>query len=127
MLKNEALDGVIIGTRCSTHTDFAELASKYSLPIFLEKPVCIKEDDLARLEALVPQMNDKTVVSFPLRVSNLLLKVKEIIDSGRIGKVEHVQAYNNVPYGIGYYHKWYREESVTGGMFLQKATHDLDL
>ena len=71
-------------------------------------------------------MNTKTVVSFPLRTSAILLKVKELIDSGKIGTVEHVQAYNNVPYGRGYYHKWYRLESETGGQWLQKATHDLD-
>lgn len=32
----------------------------------------------------------------------------------------------NVPYGGCYYHSWYRDESITGGLFLQKATHDLD-
>lgn len=126
MLENEALDGVIIGTRCDSHTDYAELVASYSLPMFLEKPVCVVEKDLARLEALVKEMNDKTVVSFPLRVSNMLLKIKEIVDSGEIGKIEHIQAYNNVTYGRGYYHKWFREEAVTGGQFLQKATHDLD-
>ena len=52
--------------------------------------------------------------------------VKNIIESGRIGKIEHVQAHNNVNYGRGYYHKWYRDENETGGLFLQKATHDFD-
>jgi predicted dehydrogenase len=66
------------------------------------------------------------VVSFPLRLTNILQYVKKILDSGRIGEIAHIQAYNNVPYGRGYYHKWYRDESETGGLFLQKATHDLD-
>ncbi|WP_419872254.1 Gfo/Idh/MocA family protein [Candidatus Pristimantibacillus sp. PTI5] len=51
---------------------------------------------------------------------------KEIIDSGRIGTVEHVQAVNNVPYGNVYYQNWYRDEQITGGLFLQKATHDFN-
>lgn len=125
MLKSEKLDGVLIGTRCSLHTPYALLVAKYGIPMFLEKPVCTTEEDLERLKTIL-HMNEKTVVSFPLRTSMLLQKVKEIVDSGKLGTVEHVQAYNNVPYGRGYYHKWYRDESETGGLFLQKATHDLD-
>lgn len=37
-----------------------------------------------------------------------------------------VQAVNNVPYGSVYYHSWYRDPAETGGLFLQKATHDID-
>ena len=125
MLSSESLDGVCIGTRCSSHTEYMLLCAKYGLPTFLEKPVCTTEEDLARLKA-IEGMNDKVVVSFPLRYSVLVSYVKELIDSGRIGKVQHVQAINNVPYARGYYHKWYRDENETGGLFLQKATHDLD-
>jgi predicted dehydrogenase len=126
MMQKEPLDGVLIGTRCSTHTDYAVRVAKYGLPLFLEKPVCTNYKDLARLYEMLPSMNEKTVVSFPLRVTSVFEKVKEIVDSGRLGKIEHIQAYNNVPYGRGYYHKWYRDENETGGLFLQKATHDLD-
>ncbi len=125
MLESEALDGVLIGTRCSLHTHYACLVAKYNLPLFLEKPVATTEEDLHRLEALT-HINDKTVVSFPLRLSRMCSFVKEIVDSGKLGDIAHVQAYNNVPYGRGYYHLWYRNENETGGLFLQKATHDLD-
>ncbi|MBE7046951.1 MAG: gfo/Idh/MocA family oxidoreductase, partial [Ruminococcaceae bacterium] len=40
MLKNEKLDGICIGTRCSLHTHYAMLVAKYNIPLFLEKPVC---------------------------------------------------------------------------------------
>ena len=126
MLTEEKLDGVLIGTRCSLHTHFALIVAKYGIPLFLEKPVCTTYEDLARLEMVVSAMNQKTVVSFPLRLSLLCRKVKEIVASGKLGKIEHIQAYNNVPYGRGYYHKWYRNGGETGGQFLQKATHDLD-
>lgn len=125
MIATERPDGVLIGTRCSTHTHYALLVAKYSIPMFLEKPVCTTYEDLERLRG-IPHMNDKTVVSFPLRMSQLVEYVKGIVDSGKLGRIEHVQAYNNVPYARGYYHKWYRDESETGGLFLQKATHDLD-
>ncbi len=125
MLDTEKLDGVLIGTRCSTHTEYALLVAEYNLPLYLEKPVCTTYDDLERLKG-IPHMEDITVVSYPLRTSKKLEFVKELVDSGKIGKIEHVQAFDNVTYARGYYHKWYRDENETGGLFLQKATHDLD-
>lgn len=125
MLKNEKLDGVCIGTRCSLHTRFALLLAKYNIPMFLEKPICTNWEDLEKLKTIM-HMNDKTVVSFPLRLTKIVDVVKEIIDSGKIGEIAHVQAYNNVHYGRVYYHQWYRDENETQGLFLQKATHDLD-
>ncbi len=125
MLDNAGLDGVMIGTRCSSHTHYALLCAKKNIPMFLEKPVCTNYEDLERLKGIM-DMNDRTVVSFPLRLTNLCRTVKEIIDSGKIGEVAQVQAYNNVPYARIYYHDWYRDVSETGGLFLQKATHDLD-
>jgi predicted dehydrogenase len=126
MLDKEKLDGVCIGTRCSLHTKYAALVSEYNLPMFLEKPVCTNYDDLNVLENLPKEMDDKTVVSFPLRNADIVLKLKELIDEGKLGEITQVQGYNNVPYARGYYHKWYRDENETGGLFLQKATHDLD-
>lgn len=126
MLQKENLDGVCIGTRCSTHTPYAVLVSKYNIPMFLEKPVGISDNDISQLKTILPKMDDKVVVSFPLRLTRMVTYVKDLIENGLIGTVEHVQAYNNVNYGRGYYHKWYRDESITGGLFLQKATHDLD-
>lgn len=128
MLDDESLDGVMIGTRCSTHTSFAIEVMKRGLYLFLEKPVSTTEEDVLRLEEAVKtyRMQDKVLVSFPLRLSDMCRRVKEIIDSGAIGEVEHVVAVNYPNYARGYFHKWYRDAEETGGMFLQKATHDLD-
>jgi predicted dehydrogenase len=83
-------------------------------------------DDLVRLRDAYRMSSSPVVVSFPLRVTPHVQLVKEIIDSGKIGTVEHVQAVNYVTYGGVYFHYWYRDEQETQGLFLQKATHDLD-
>ena len=126
MLDNEELDGCMIGTRCNTHTSYAVEVLRRNIPLFLEKPVSVTMEQLRALDAAGKATAAQTVVSFPLRASLPVRKAKAIIDSGEIGEVQHVQAWNNVPYGAGYYHTWCRDESVTGGLFLQKATHDLD-
>jgi predicted dehydrogenase len=127
MLDEAGLDGVLIATTCVHHTPYAIKVLQRNLPLFLEKPVAIDEEQVAALHAASQASRSPVVVSFPLRLSELCVMTKEIIDSGVIGTVENVQAINNVPfYGSNYYHGWMRDESLTGGLWLQKATHDLD-
>ncbi len=126
MLDAGGLDGVLVGTRCSLHSRMAQKVLKRNLPLFLEKPIATCMADLIALRDAGQASSSPVVVSFPLRVTPLVRLAKEILDSGRIGTVEHVQAYNNVPYGGVYYHYWYRDENETGGLWLQKATHDFD-
>lgn len=126
MLSQEKLDGVLIGTRCGAHARLAKKVLEYNIPLFLEKPVATNLGDLKMLRQAASISKSEVVVSFPLRVTPLLKFAKEIVLSGRLGTIEHVQAVNNVPYGGCYYHSWYRDEHETAGLFLQKATHDFD-
>jgi predicted dehydrogenase len=127
LLDDGGLDGVLIGTRCSLHAPYAIKVLERGLPLFLEKPVATSWEQLRALEAAHAKSRSLVVVSFPLRVSAMCETARAIVDSGAIGTIEHVQAVNNVPfYAGGYYHGWMRDESETGGLWLQKATHDFD-
>lgn len=126
MLNSSPLDGVLIGTRCSLHARLAVKVITSGIPLFLEKPVATSYEDLRLLVNAGKTAKSEVVVSFPLRGAGVVRLAKEIIDSGKIGTVEHVQAVNNVPYGCIYYQNWYRNENETQGLFLQKATHDFD-
>jgi predicted dehydrogenase len=119
-------DGLMIGTRDDTHTAMAVIASETKLPLYLEKPVAVDRAQLETLHAAFAGREDDVVVSFPLRVTPLFSKVMEIISSGRLGKINQVQAVNNVEYGGVYFGQWYRTYKECRGLWLQKATHDFD-
>lgn len=127
MMEKEQLDGIMLGTNCDTHAFFAKKVLDRNLPLFLEKPVGVTMEDLQLLKECEENTKAPVVVSFPLRVTQMVQEVKRIIDSGMIGKVEHVQAFNDVPYGFVYFHDWYRNEAISHGLFMQKATHDIDV
>jgi predicted dehydrogenase len=127
MLDKEQLDGVIIGTRCSLHTQMAIKVLKKRIPLILEKPVSTSMGDLLALKEVYEMAGTEVAVPFSLRLSNLGRAAKKILDSGRLGAIEHVQVMNNVSYGSVYFQSWYRDENETGGLFLQKATHDFDM
>lgn len=126
MLAGEPLDGVMVGTRCNLHTEMALKVAAHQLPLFLEKPVAISFEQLKALACGFEGYRPVTVVSFPLRVTPIVQRVKAMLDADEIGTVEHMVAFNDVPYGRVYYNHWYRDYSITGGLWLQKATHDLD-
>lgn len=126
LLEQERPDGIFVGTRCNLHSQLAALVLDKGIPLFLEKPVCIDQLQYQQLLSTPRQMWQQVVVSFPLRFTCVVQQMKDLVDSGVLGDVVTVQAVNNVPYGSVYYHSWYRDSALTGGLFLQKATHDID-
>lgn len=119
-------DALAIGTRCDTHARFAIEASRYAIPLFLEKPIATNLEDAIALERAFENSRCRVLVSFPLRVSPLCVRARKLIEQGAVGRVEHMTGLNYVPYGDVYFNSWYRDYSVTQGLFLQKATHDFD-
>ena len=127
MLEDPAdYDGVVIGTRCHLHTRMAIKVASAGLPLFLEKPVAISPEELGALREAFRGREDEVAISFPLRHAPLFSKVLEVVRSGALGTVNQIQAVNNVPYGGVYFGQWYRNHDQTGGLWLQKATHDFD-
>ena len=127
MLEDPAdYDGVVIGTRCHLHTRMAIKVASVGLPLFLEKPVAISLEELGALRDAFRGREDEVVVSFPLRHTPLFSKALEVVRSGTLGTINQIQAVNNVPYGGVYFGQWYRNHDQTGGLWLQKATHDFD-
>src|SRR5690242_18248243 len=51
MLQEEQLDGVLIGTRCSLHTEMALKVLPSGIPLYMEKPVATTMEDLLLLKA----------------------------------------------------------------------------
>ena len=126
MVKKAKIDGLAIGTRCNLHTPYAIEAAQYDIPLFLEKPVAVSMEQAIKLERAFENSSCQVVVSFPLRVSPLCTITREYINDGKIGDPIHIAALNYVTYGTVYWEQEYRNFAITQGLFLQKATHDLD-
>jgi len=119
-------DALAIATRCDGHAPYAIQAARYDLPLYLEKPIATSLADAIALERAFETSRCQALVSFPLRASLLCRRTRALIEQGAVGRVEHICARNYVPYGDVYFLTWYRDYSITQGLFLQKATHDLD-
>ena len=126
LLREGRPDALAVGTRCDLHAHYGIAAAATGLPLFLEKPVATNMADARALERAFADAAGEVVVSFPLRVSALAGMAKTALAAGAVGRLEHILAVNYVPYGNVYFDSWYRDQRITQGLFLQKATHDLD-
>ena len=120
-----AMDGIIIGTYCASHTEIACKLEKLHIPLYIEKPVAIDFEQVNTLYKTFKNSTTPIQVSLPMRLCPLTQEAKKIIESGKIGKICQVVGFEDTD-GEVYFTTWFRDADKTGGMFMQKAVHDID-
>ena len=127
MLEKEDIDAVVIATWCCSHYEMVRKCVKHNKHILLEKPIAIKADEIEKCWQLLKDYPKVATVNFTMRGAPVSLAAKRHVRNGTIGKIVSVQYVNNVHYGDTYFRKWMRTKENIGNLFLQKATHDLDI
>ena len=126
----EACDGVIIGSPDRCHHEQALKAIARGWDILLEKPVAQSYGQCVEIAEAARRRGVKVGVCYVLRFMSLYRKVKELLESGAIGRVTGVSHQEFV--GIdrmlhtfvrGY---WNRAET-TAPSFVSKCCHDVDM
>jgi len=122
-------DAVVISTQDKMHVEPAVAFADLGYHMLLEKPIAPDEKGCRKVIKAVEKNNIIFAVCHVLRYTAYTRKIKEIIKSGRIGKVVCVQHLEPV----GYWHQahsfvrgnWRREDE-SSPMLLAKSCHDLD-
>ncbi len=124
-------DALIITTQDASHFEITKKAIETGYKyILLEKPVSGVKDEYRLLRDMAEANGVILIICHVLRYSNYYAKIKEIIESGKIGKVVSVNHTENV----GYFHfahsfvrgNW-RDEFTSTPSILAKCCHDIDL
>lgn len=123
-------DALVISTLDETHYRYAMRAIELGYNILLEKPIALKEKDILDILHASEKKGVKVSVCHVLRYTPFYRKIKEIIDSGAIGRIMNINQTENV----GYYHyahsfvrgNWHNSKE-TCPMILAKCCHDFDL
>jgi len=128
MLKEAALDAVIIATPSRMHADMAHAALDRGLHVFCEKPFCL---DFVQSEGLALIAERKKLVNqvgYHYRFVGAFQEVKRILDSGALGKVSHVQAEAYGPVVLrAKGTTWRTQKAEGGGCLYDYAAHPIDL
>ncbi|XP_023283151.1 uncharacterized protein LOC111670601 [Seriola lalandi dorsalis] len=123
-------DAVLICTPDRLHKEPAVAFAKKGYHILLEKPMATTAEDCTAIVEACTQSGVMLSVGHVLRYDPTIHKIKELVDSGVIGDVMHIQHLEPV----GFYHfahsfvrgNW-RNEAESSFVLLAKSCHDIDL
>lgn len=124
-------DCVINGTMDKLHISTSIPFLEQGYDMLLEKPITNNAQDLMRLKKVADEHHNKVMICHVLRYSPFYRKAKEIINSGKIGEIVHIQtnervgvAHNCISFIRG---KWNNEEECGSSFMLAKCCHDIDI
>ena len=121
-------DSVHILTPHHLHTEMTLEALNRDVNVFLEKPTCIKIEDLEKLIAKESESKGRVCVSFQTRYNDTVMRAKEIVqdDGGAVSAFATVVWNRDDKYyeSGNWRGKW---DTEGGGALINQAIHTIDL
>lgn len=128
LLAIKDLDAVFVSSPDFLHEEHALAALKAGKAVYLEKPMAITIEGCDRLLRTAYKTGSKLYLGHNMRHFPVVLKMKEIIDSGLIGEIQAGWCRHFINYGgDAYFRDWHSERKNTTGLLLQKGAHDIDV
>ncbi|MBR0159110.1 MAG: Gfo/Idh/MocA family oxidoreductase [Clostridia bacterium] len=124
-------DCIINGTMDKLHVPTTLPFLEQGYDVLLEKPVCNNEKELLELRDAARRNNCRIFVCHVLRYSPFYRKIKELILSGEIGTVRHIDTYEHVGVfltSVSFVRgKWRSKRECGSSLLLAKCSHDMDM
>lgn len=122
-------DMVIVSTQDRQHAEPAKAFAALGYAVLLEKPIAPTEDEVLDIVAAIEATGVLFGVCHVLRYTPYTDLVKEVVDSGVLGRLIDVQHLEPVGWwhmAHSYVRGPWRQEATSAPMLLAKSCHDLD-
>ncbi len=90
VLKDSDIDAVAIATPAETHFKMAKMSLLANKHVFVEKPLALFVNEAEELQQLSQNKNLKLMIGHILLYHPAIIKLKEIINSGELGKINYI-------------------------------------
>ncbi len=129
MIREKKATLVVVTSRDSTHDGYVIRALNAGCNVICEKPMTTDAVKCQAILDAVKKTGRQVRVTFNLRYSPVRMQVKELLQSGVIGKILSVEFrwLLNTSHGADYFRRWHRNKVNSGGLMVHKATHHFDL
>src|SRR5215467_8316230 len=117
VLVDQAIQAVAIATPAEAHAEGVREALMAGKDVFVEKPLCFSVEEGERLVALARKMNRILMVGHLLWYHPAVLRLKELIAAGELGRIQYIYS-NRLNLG-----KIRREENILWSF----APHDISV
>lgn len=126
LLEKESLDAVIVVTPNDTHRDVVVAAAAAGVNVFCEKPMALTLDECDQMIEAVERAGIAFMMGYMRRFQPAFVKMKEIIDSGKLGTVRLLHTLRMQSIGkTGGVDGWQFVKSGYGGLY-SLYSHELD-
>ncbi len=128
--KAPALDGVIIATMDRDHYHQAIKCLELGYDLLLEKPISPDIEECMGIRDKAKETGRRVLVCHVLRYTNFFAKIKEIIDSGEIGRIvtiQHAENVGNFHMAHSFVRGNWRNSDLASPIIMQKSCHDMDI
>jgi len=90
VLQNPVIDAIVIATPAETHFEMARATLLANKHVFVEKPLALFASEAEELQQLAVRQNLKLMIGHILLYHPAIIKLKEIINSGELGKINYI-------------------------------------
>jgi len=90
VLVNRSIDAVAIATPAATHYTLAMEALRAGKHVFVEKPLSLRVNEGEDLVSLALEKSKILMVGHILQYHNAVIKLKELTDKGKLGKIQYL-------------------------------------
>ena len=130
LINDNSIDAIYIATPPSSHLKYAVMSAEAGKPVYVEKPMAAGYKQCTEMINICKKNNVKLFVAYYRRELHGFKKIKEVIDTGSLGKIKFVNiklylpvdrniTKNNIP--------WRYNPVISGaGLFYDLASHQLD-
>jgi predicted dehydrogenase len=131
VLHNPEIQGVIVTCETNRHPEMVIAAAEAGKHILLQKPMALTLEDCDRMTAAAERAGVKLVMAYQMRHDPSNQKIKEIVESGVLGKISLLRRRHSI--GVLFSDSfvngptsWHIDPEKNMGMFMDDASHATD-
>ena len=123
-------DALILATMDQDHFKQTIRALDLGYDILLEKPISPDPVECLQIQKTAHEYGRKIVVCHVLRYTNFFAAIKQILESGELGKIvtiQHAENVGNFHMAHSFVRGNWRNSALSSPIIMQKSCHDMDI
>ena len=122
IFENNTINTVFIATRHNSHAEYVKSALTAGKHVFVEKPLCLTEEDLSEIEELYNSSDHccQLMVGFNRRFAAHAVELKKHLGNAPVSMLYRVNA-GSIPKD-----NWIQDKDIGGGRIVGEACHFID-
>ncbi|MFC1782571.1 bi-domain-containing oxidoreductase, partial [Planctomycetota bacterium] len=122
IILNDQINTVFIATRHDSHADYVKQALQKGKHVFVEKPICLTNEQLSEIENIYNGLSDKAqlMIGFNRRFAPHAVRMKNILGQGPFSMIYRINA-STIPANT-----WIQDSEIGGGRIIGEVCHFID-